>query len=137
MTNFLEKKTHLSDFTFYISRTITTLKTLLASFRSLFEHLSTADKTSLVSFRFTFYPRQMPFRVDPSPHNFNSLSSSPPAPPPPPPPPPHPPIGDLKVFYNTRFKGVLLRVENINFFLPIYPKICWCQQVVYYFFGRS
>ena len=76
------------------------------------------------------YPRQMPFRVDPSPHNFNWLSSSPP-------PPPHPPIGDLKVFYNTRFKGVLLRVENINFFLPIYPKICWCQQVVYYFFGRS
>ena len=54
-----------------------------------------------------FNPRQMPVRVDPSPHNFNWLSS------PPPPPPPHPPIRDLKVFCNT-IRAIFALLDDWN-----------------------
>ena len=59
-----------------------------------------------------------------NPHNFNSsahLTS-----------PPHD-TGNFEVFYNERCKGVLLVIEIMIFFLLIYPKIGWCQQVGYYF----
>ena len=64
-------------------------------------------------------------QVDPIPHSFNSVTS------PTPPPPSH--TQELKMFCNAKFMGVLLKVENYHFFLPIYPKIGWLQQVGYYF----